>query len=154
MLLTYSKILNLIEKHLPSPDPDLTINQMLNKLYINYQPDYQGRPVQAGYDLDHFEYSPGLDSYKPLQNGVFGAIYQIVQSDIKVSGQITTDTSNPCLVASYVDTLRFNNVKKILTKTIPNGGLNAPDTQDNQAFLEYEIKQELNRLAQGRDYIC
>lgn len=154
MLLTYAKILNLIEKHLPEPDPSLTINQILNKLYIYYQPDYQGSPLQASFDLDHFEYNPDLDSYKQLQDGVFGAIYQIVQNDIKVSGQITTDTSNPCLVASYVDTLRFNNAKKTLTKTIPNGALNAPDNRDNQDFLEYEIKQELNRLTRSRGYIC
>lgn len=153
MLLSYPNILKLIKDHIPEPDSNLTINQMLNKLYIYYQPDYQGKPVQATYDLEHFEYSPDLDSYKPIQNGTFGAIYQITQSDMKVSGQIATDTSNPCLVASYVDTLHFNNVKKTLTKAIPNGGLRATDNCDNQAFLIYEIENELNRPMQGRYYL-
>lgn len=153
MLLSYPNILKLIRDHIPDPDSNLTINQMLNKLYIYYRPDYQGDPVQATYDLEHFEYSPDLDSYKPIQNGTFGAIHQIVQSDMKVSGQITTDTSNPCLVASYVDTLRFNNVKKALTKAIPNGGLHAIDNCDNQAFLVYEIENELNRPMQSRHYL-
>lgn len=142
MLLTYKEALHLIKDHRPKPNPDITLNQMLNKLYIHYRPDYQGDLNQATLDLTAFNYTP-LDSYKPSQNGVFSAIYQVVQEDLRINHAISTDTSNPCLVASYIDTIRFNNVKKQLTRTIP-AKLNAPDSSDNQTYLLYQINKIIN----------
>lgn len=144
MLLTYKKALHLIKEHVPEPNPDITLNQMLNKLYIHYRPDYQGDLNQATLDLTAFNYTPKLDSYKPSQNGVFGAIYQVVQEDLRINHAISTDTSNPCLVASYIDTIRFNNVKKQLARTIPDK-LDAPDSYNNQTYLVYQINKILNK---------
>lgn len=143
MLLTYKKALRLIKEHMPEPNPNITLNQMLNKLYIRYRPDYQGDPYQATLDLTAFNYIPKLDSHKPSQNGVFGAIYQVVQEDLRIDHAISTDTSNPCLVASYINTIRFNNVKKQLARTIPVK-LDAPDSNDNQAYLVYQINKIIN----------
>lgn len=153
MLLTYPRMLKITLKYLPTASNEVILNKELDKLFLRYTPDYQGSTIKAIRDLNNFEYDPVLDTfYCPDENrrdGIFGAIYQIIQRDLTISNAVNTDTSNPLIVAYDIDQMRFSNFKRRLTRNIPNT-IKAPATYNNICAVRYNAKQELNKLTQNK----
>lgn len=153
MLLAYPRMLKITLKYLPTVSNEVILNKELDKLFLRYMPDYQGSTIKAIRDLNNFEYDSALDAFccpnENRRDGIFGAIYQIVQHDLTISGMATTDTSNPLIVAYMLDQMRFSNFKRRLTRNIPCG-VKAPATYNNISVVRFNAKKELNKLTQNK----
>lgn len=150
MLLTYPRLLKITLKYLPTASNEVILNKELDKLFLRYTPDYQGSTIKAIRDLNNFEYDSALDAFccpdENRRDGIFGAIYQIVQRDLTISGSVNTDTSNPLIVAYDIDQMRFSAFKRRLTRNIPSG-VKAPATYNNISVVRFNASKELNKLA-------
>lgn len=148
MLLTYPRLLKITLKYLPTVSNEVILNKEFDKLFLRYTPDYQGSTIKAIRDLNNFEYDSVLDAFccpdENRRDGIFGAIYQIVQRDLTISGSVNTDTSNPLIVAYDIDQMRFSTFKRRLTRNIPNG-IKAPATYNNIAAVRFNARKELNK---------
>lgn len=142
-------MLKITLKYLPTVSNEVILNKELDKLFLRYTPDYQGSTVKAIRDLNDFEYDSALDAFccpdKNRRDGIFGAIYQIVQRDLTISGTVNTDTSNPLIVAYMLDQMRFSAFKRHLTRNIPNN-VKAPATYNNISAVRFNASRELNKL--------
>lgn len=142
-------MLKITLKYLPTVSNEVILNKELDKLFLRYTPDYQGSTVKAIRDLTNFEYDSALDAFccpdENRHDGIFGAIYQIIQRDLTISGSVNTDTSNPLIVAYMLDQMRFSAFKRRLTRNIPSG-VKAPATYNNISAVRFNASRELNKL--------